>query len=74
MSTTKFVDNKDKIQKALEKKLIETPITGENGFTLIEGFMTFSNNLYRPDMSSKPLHDHRCNGVLCTNPQKWSFH
>lgn len=51
MNTVKFLDIKEKLQIALQEKLKQTPIVGEAGFTLIDGFMTLplhgdiSNNL-----------------------------
>jgi len=51
MNTVKFLDIKEKLQLALQEKLKQTPIVGEAGFTLIDGFMTLplhgdiSNNL-----------------------------
>ncbi len=40
MSAIKFSDIRDKLQQALQQKLMATPISNENGFSLIEGFMT----------------------------------
>lgn len=40
MSALKFEDIKDELQQALQEKLKKTPITNENGFALIEGFMS----------------------------------
>ena len=34
----KFEENKDKIKKAIGEKLKNSPVPGEAGFTLIEGF------------------------------------
>lgn len=51
MSAIQFVDIKDRLQKALQEKLKATPIPGESGFALIEGFMNLplqleiSNNI-----------------------------
>lgn len=50
--SVKFLDIKDKLQSALKEKLENTPIHGEEGFTLIEGFMVtsilneISNNIF----------------------------
>lgn len=40
MKVIKFSEIKEELQKALNEKLRSTPITGEAGFNLIEGFMT----------------------------------
>ena len=40
MNGIKFSDIKTELQTALSEKLKQTPILGEAGFTLIEGFMT----------------------------------
>jgi len=42
MNTIKFSNIKAELEKALQKKLTQTPITGEDGFTLIDGFMTIA--------------------------------
>ncbi len=39
MEPAKFEDYKVPITDAIQEKLKQTPITGENGFTLIEGFI-----------------------------------
>jgi len=39
MIQIKFEDYKPGITEAIQRKLQETPIHGENGFTLIEGFI-----------------------------------
>jgi hypothetical protein len=44
MNTIKFSDIKNELQNALQAKLKQTPIIGEDGFTLIEGFMTLALN------------------------------
>lgn len=44
MNGIKFSDIKTELQTALSEKLKLTPILGEAGFTLIEGFMTSSLN------------------------------
>ena len=44
MEIIKFIDIKARLQKSLEDKMLKNPILGENGFTLIDGFMTFSLN------------------------------
>lgn len=42
MSAIKFSDIKEELQKKLQEKLKTSPILGEAGFTLIEGFITTS--------------------------------
>lgn len=42
MKPIKFSDIKEELQKKLQQKLQITPILGEAGFTLIEGFITTS--------------------------------
>ena len=44
MNGIKFSDIKAELQTALGEKLKQTPILGEAGFTLIDGFMTLSLN------------------------------
>ncbi|MDQ5912193.1 MAG: hypothetical protein QG568_408 [Patescibacteria group bacterium] len=44
MNGIKFSDIKTELQAALGEKLKQTPILGEAGFTLIDGFMTLSLN------------------------------
>ncbi len=44
MDSIKFLDKKGEIQNALQEKLKLSPIAGEAGFTLIDGFMTLSLN------------------------------
>lgn len=39
MEQKTFSELKPKIQKAIEKRLDENPIDGENGFILIDGFI-----------------------------------
>jgi hypothetical protein len=39
MTSIKFEDYKVRITEAIQTKLRQAPITGENGFTLIEGFI-----------------------------------
>lgn len=39
MTTIKFEDYKQRITDAVQAKLRAVPITGENGFTLVEGFI-----------------------------------
>ena len=39
MATINFEDYKQRITDAIQAKLRETPIHGENGFTLVEGFI-----------------------------------
>lgn len=40
MTPIKFSDIKNRLQLALQEKLQLTPIPNENGFSIIEGFMT----------------------------------
>lgn len=40
MNSLKFSDIKEELQDALKRKLAAAPIPHENGFALIEGFMT----------------------------------
>lgn len=42
MNPIKFSDIKIELQAALQEKLKQSPILGEAGFTLVEGFMTLS--------------------------------
>ncbi len=44
MNAIKFIEIKDELQKALQDKLNKKPVIGEDGFTLIDGFMTLSLN------------------------------
>ena len=39
MTSIKFDEHRDKIVKAIEDKFATKPILGENGFTLVEGFI-----------------------------------
>lgn len=39
MTTIKFEDYKQRITDAVQVKLRTTPIPGENGFTLVDGFI-----------------------------------
>jgi hypothetical protein len=39
MSTIKFEEYKQRITDAVQLKLRAVPITGENGFTLVDGFI-----------------------------------
>lgn len=50
MEPIKFSDIKEKIQAALEKKLKQSIIPNEDGFTLIEGFMSWN---LQPEISNK---------------------
>jgi hypothetical protein len=56
MSSIKFSDIKDKLQVALQEKLKNTPISHENGFALVEGFMTL------------PLQEEISNNVVIGGP------
>jgi hypothetical protein len=42
MKTAKFSEIKEELQRNLEEKLKASPIPNEAGFTIIEGFMSFS--------------------------------